>query len=56
MNTERKHVVVVDTNFAGYTAAIELKEMLGNQHDITVISPTHKFLFYPSLIWFPFGT
>lgn len=55
MNSERKHVVVVGTNFAGYTAAIELKEMLGNHHDITVISPTHKFLFYPSLIWFPFG-
>lgn len=55
MAVERKHIVVVGTNFAGYTAALELKEMLGDQHDITVISPTHKFLFYPSLIWLPFG-
>ncbi|MDW8436595.1 MAG: FAD-dependent oxidoreductase [Chloroherpetonaceae bacterium] len=55
MTMERKRIVVAGTNFAGYTAALELKEMLGDQHDITVVSPTHKFLFYPSLIWFPFG-
>ena len=55
MSITRKHIVIVGTNFAGYTAALELKEMLGDQHDITVISPTHQFLFYPSLIWFPFG-
>jgi sulfide:quinone oxidoreductase len=55
MSITRKHIAVVGTNFAGYTAALELKEMLGDQHDITVISPTHQFLFYPSLIWFPFG-
>jgi sulfide:quinone oxidoreductase len=55
MSITRKHIVIVGTNFAGYTAALELKEMLGDQHDITVISPMHQFLFYPSLIWFPFG-
>ncbi|MDW8465988.1 MAG: FAD-dependent oxidoreductase [Chloroherpetonaceae bacterium] len=55
MAAERKHIVVVGANFASYTAALELKEMLGDRHDITVISPTHKSLFYPSLIWFPFG-
>ena len=52
---ERKHIVIIGTNFAGYTAAIELKEMVGDNHDITVIANTHKFLFFPSLIWYPFG-
>jgi sulfide:quinone oxidoreductase len=52
---ERKHIVIVGTSFAGYTAAIELKELVGDNHQITVIANTHKFLFFPSLIWYPFG-
>lgn len=52
---DRKRIVIVGTNFAGYTAALELKELVGDNHDITVIANTEKFLFFPSLIWYPFG-
>lgn len=48
-------IVIAGTNFAGYTAALELKELVGDNHDIIVVANTHKFLFFPSLIWFPFG-
>lgn len=51
----RKHIVIVGTNFGGYTAALELKELIGENHDITVAANTHNFIFFPSLIWYPFG-
>ena len=51
----RKRIVIVGTSFAGYTAALELKELVGDNHDIIVIANTHTFLFFPSLIWYPFG-
>jgi sulfide:quinone oxidoreductase len=50
-----KHIVILGTSFAGYTAAIELRHKLGREHRITVVSPTPRFLFIPSLIWVPFG-
>lgn len=50
-----KNIVIVGTNFAGYTAALELKELVGDNHRITVVANTDKFLFFPSLIWYPFG-
>lgn len=52
---DRKRIVIIGTNFAGYTAALELKERVGDNHDILVIANTHRFLFFPSLIWYPFG-
>jgi sulfide:quinone oxidoreductase len=52
---ERKQIVVVGTSFAGYTGALELRERLGDRHDITVVAPSHDFVFIPSLIWYPFG-
>ncbi|MFI5263446.1 MAG: NAD(P)/FAD-dependent oxidoreductase [Candidatus Kapaibacterium sp.] len=51
----RKHIAIVGTNFGGYTAALELKELVGNDHDVTVVANTHNFIFFPSLIWYPFG-
>jgi sulfide:quinone oxidoreductase len=51
----RKQIVIVGSNFAGYTAALELYDKLGNEHNITVIDQKHNFLFMPSLIWYPFG-
>lgn len=51
----RKRIVIAGTNFAGYTAALELKELVGDNHDVIVVANTHKFLFFPSLIWYPFG-
>ena len=50
-----KRVVIVGSNFAGLTAAVTLKEKLGKELDITVISASDKFVFMPSLIWVPFG-
>lgn len=51
----RKRIAVAGTNFAGYTAALEMKELVGDNHDIVVVANTHTFLFFPSLIWYPFG-
>jgi sulfide:quinone oxidoreductase len=52
---ERKNIVVVGTSFAGYTGALELRELLGDKHNITVVANSHNFVFIPSLIWYPFG-
>ena len=51
----RRRIVILGSNFAGYTAALELKKHLGDQHEIVVISASSDFLFFPSLIWLPFG-
>jgi NADH dehydrogenase FAD-containing subunit len=51
----KQRVVVVGGNFAGMSAALELKRLLSQEVAITVISKTDKFLFVPSLIWVPFG-
>jgi sulfide:quinone oxidoreductase len=48
-------IVIIGSNIAGMTAAIELKERLGDEHRVVVISQTDQFLFTPSLIWVPFG-
>lgn len=47
--------VVVGGNFAGMTAALELKRKLGKEVEVTVIDRSKDFLFIPSLIWVPFG-
>ena len=46
---EKKNIVIVGTNFGGYTDAIELKELVGENHNITVVANTHNFIFYPSI-------
>lgn len=49
-------IVVLGGNFAGVTAALELKKRLPSQeHTVTVISKSENFLYVPSLIWVPFG-
>lgn len=50
-----KKIVVLGGNFAGMTAAIELKNKLKDAAQVTVISRNDRFLFMPSLIWVPFG-
>lgn len=53
-----KKILVIGSNFAGSTAALELSRKLKNQSEnveITVISPFDQFLYVPSLIWVPFG-
>lgn len=49
------HTVVVGGNFAGLTAALEIKRLGKENHRVTLISQTDEFLFIPSLIWVPFG-
>lgn len=48
-------VLVLGGNFAGLTAALTVQAELGAGVEVTVISPAHRFLFTPSLIWVPFG-
>jgi sulfide:quinone oxidoreductase len=48
-------VLVLGSNFAGLTVALSLKHELGNDVEVTVVSPADRFLFTPSLIWVPFG-
>jgi sulfide:quinone oxidoreductase len=50
-----KSVLVIGGNFAGLTAALELKHEVGAGADVTVVSASDRFLFNPSLIWLPFG-
>jgi sulfide:quinone oxidoreductase len=52
---KRKHIVVVGSSFAGFTAGVALRERLGAEHDVTVISNCDQFLFRPWLIWVAFG-
>lgn len=46
---------VLGSNFAGLTAALEIKHALHEDVDVTVMSKSNRFLFTPSLIWLPFG-
>jgi sulfide:quinone oxidoreductase len=48
-------VLVLGANFAGLTAALSTKHLLGDDVQVTVVSPSNQFLFTPSLIWLPFG-
>lgn len=48
-------IVVLGSNFAGMTAAVELRRKVSKEHQVTVISPAENFLYTPSLIWVPFG-
>lgn len=50
-----KRIVVLGGSFAGMTAAIELKNKLADEVDVTVVSKAADFLFMPSMIWVPFG-
>lgn len=50
-----KHVVVIGANFAGATAALEIKRKLKKQVKVTVIDRKEDSLYFPSLIWVPIG-
>ncbi len=51
--TSTKRVVVVGANFAGASAALEIKRKLKNQVEVTVIDRKEDSLYFPSLIWVP---
>jgi sulfide:quinone oxidoreductase len=48
-------ILVIGGNFAGFTAALQLKRKLKGQAEITVIDRNEDFLYVPSLIWVPFN-
>jgi sulfide:quinone oxidoreductase len=47
-------ILVIGGNFAGFTAALQLKRKLKDQAQVTVIDRNKDFLYIPSLIWVPF--
>ena len=48
-------IVVLGGSFGGLTAAFELKRLLGNKADVTVVSDDDRFVFLPSLPWLIMG-
>src|SRR3974390_1848268 len=48
-------IVILGGSFGGLTAALELKRMLGNKADVTVVSDDDRFVFLPSLPWLIMG-
>lgn len=48
-------VLVVGGNFAGSTAALEIKRKLGKKVEVILIDRNPDFIYIPSLIWVPIG-
>src|SRR4030095_2042516 len=46
-------IVVIGGNFAGFTAAIQIKRKLKERAEVLLIDRNENFLFIPSLIWVP---
>ena len=46
-------IVVIGGNFAGFTAALQIKRKLKDQAEVILIDRNENFLFIPSLIWVP---
>ena len=47
----KPNVIVVGGSFAGLTAAFEIKRLLKDKADVTVIARQDQFVFIPSFIW-----
>jgi sulfide:quinone oxidoreductase len=47
----KPNVIVIGGSFAGLTAAYEIKRLLKNKVDVTVIARQDQFVFIPSFIW-----
>lgn len=52
-----KNIVVLGSNFAGFTSSMLIKKKLRKKdgYRVVVVSPSTDFLYVPSLIWVPFG-
>lgn len=48
-------ILIVGGGFGGVVAAESLAKKLGNEHQITLVSRSRKFLFYPALVRLAFG-
>lgn len=46
-------ILVIGGNFAGFTAALQVKRKLKNKAEVILIDRNENFLFIPSLIWVP---
>lgn len=51
----KKRILVVGGNFAGSTAALEIKRKLKDEVEVTLIDRNENFIYIPSLIWVPIG-
>ncbi len=52
----KKKIVVLGGSFGGLTAVLEIKRLLRDQADITLISKERDFVFLPSLPWLIMGS
>jgi sulfide:quinone oxidoreductase len=48
-------ILIVGGGFGGVVAAESLAKRLGNEHQISLVSRSRKFLFYPALVRLAFG-
>jgi len=48
-------VLILGGGFGGVVAADRLAEQLGNEHQITLVSRSRQFVFYPALVRLAFG-
>ncbi len=48
-------VLILGGGFAGVVAAKRLAKELGDEHQITLVSRSHRFVFYPALVRLAFG-
>lgn len=48
-------VLILGGGFGGVVAAERLAELLGDEHQITVVSRSRQFIFYPALVRLAFG-
>ena len=53
--TARPRVAIAGGGFAGLETAFTLRQRLGDQVDLTLISDHTHFLFKPNTIYLPFG-
>ena len=48
---KKPNVIVIGGSFAGLTAAFEIKRLLKDKVEVTVIARQEQFVFIPSFIW-----
>ena len=49
------NILILGGGFGGLIAAEKLASAFGSEHQITLVSKSRKFIFYPALVQFAFG-